>query len=281
MSAERVLAPPRWTPLEALTAAWRDRALIPYFGRRFLERRYARTVLGWLWIPLRPALDVGARVLLFGGFLGVASGDRPYFMFFVVGTAAWQLFDRTAFWATRAIEMNRTLFSRVHVSRLAAVAAAAVPGVLDFLLYAGICAVGATYYLLVDGNSYLIFDLLTVAAAGLGVLLLVLSALGVGLWTSALAAETRDARFFFRYLLGFWYFITPVIYPISTIPERYRPIAELNPLTAPVELVKYGVLRTAPPTTTSVAATSVFLVVVLVGGLWFAARSQRPAVERI
>jgi ABC-type polysaccharide/polyol phosphate export permease len=266
MSAERVLAPPRWTPLEALTAAWRDRALIPYFGRRFLERRYARTVLGWLWIPLRPTLDVGARVLLFGGFLGVASGDRPYFMFFVVGTAAWQLFDRTAFWATRAIEMNRTLFSRVHVSRLAAVAAAVVPGVLDFLLYAGICAVGATYYLVADGTSYLILDPRAVAAAALGVLLIVLSALAVGLWTSALAAETRDARFFFRYLSGFWYFITPVIYPIST---------------APVELVKYGVLSTAPPTTTSLAATAVFLVVVLAGGLWFAARSQRAAVERI
>ena len=281
MSAERVLAPPRWTPLEALAAAWRNRALIPYFGRRFLERRYARTVLGWLWIPLRPALDVGARVLLFGGFLGVASGDRPYFMFFIVGMAAWQLFERTAFWATRAIEMNRALFSRAHVSRLTAVIAAAVPGGLDFLLYAALAAIGALYYQLTRGTSYLIFDLRSAAAVAAGVTLLLLLGLGIGLWTATLAAETRDVRFFSRYVFGFWFFLTPVIYPISTIPERYRPLAELNPLTGPVELVKYGALGTAPPTVSSLLVGAGFLVFVVLGGLWFFARSQRLAVERI
>jgi lipopolysaccharide transport system permease protein len=281
MSAERVLAPPRWTPFEALAAAWRDRALIPYFGRRFLEKRYDRTVLGWLWLPLRPSLDVFARVLLFGGFLGVASGDRPYFMFFIAGMAAWQLFERTAFWATRALEMNRTLLSRANVSRLAAVVSAVVPGTLELLLYTAIGFVGAGYYLVTDGSSYLIFDPRMVAAVGLGLVLLALSGIAVGVWTSTLAAETRDVRFFLGYALGFWYFITPVIYPISAIPERYRPIAELNPLTAPVELVKYGILRTAPPTTSSLVVSSLFLVVTIAGGLWFFARGQRAAVERI
>lgn len=262
-------------------AAWRSRALIPYFGRRFLERRYARTVLGWLWIPLRPGLDVGARVLLFGGFLGVASGDRPYFMFFIAGMAAWTLFERTAFWATRALEMNRALFSRVYVSRLAPVTAAVVPGLLDFLLYAVIGALGAVYYKVAEGTSYLIFDLRTIAAVGTGVALLAISGVAIGVWTAPLAAETRDVRFLSRYVFGFWFFITPVVYPISTIPERYRPIAELNPLTAPVELVKYGVLRTAPPTVSSLVVSLLFLVVVLAGGLWFFARSQRLPVERI
>jgi lipopolysaccharide transport system permease protein len=281
MSAERALAPPRWTPLETLVALWRGRALIPYFGRRFLERRYARTVLGWLWIPLRPGFDVGARVLLFGGFLGVASGDRPYFMFFIAGMAAWMLFERTSFWATRALEMNRALFARVYVSRLAPVTAAVVPGLLDFLLYAAIGALGATYYKFAEGTSYLIFDLRTVAAVGAGVVLLAISGVAIGMWTAPLAAETRDVRFLSRYVFGFWFFITPVIYPISTIPERYRPIAELNPLTAPVELVKYGVLRTAPPTVSSLVVSLLFLVIVFVGGLWFFARSQRLPVERI
>lgn len=281
MSAGRVLAPPRWTPFEALVGAWRNRALIPYFGRRFVERRYARTVLGWLWIPLRPAVDVGSRVLLFGGFLGVASGDRPYFMFFIVGMAAWQLFERTSFWATRALEMNRALFSRVNVSRLTAVLAAAVPGMLDFLLYAALAAIGAVFYKVSRGTSYLIFDLRAVAAVAVGVTLLMLFALGIGLWTATLAAETRDVRFFSRYVFGFWFFLTPVIYPISTIPEKYRTIAELNPITAPVELVKYGALRTAPPTLSSLLVCVAFLSVLVVGGLWFFARGQRVAVERI
>ena len=281
MSGARVLTPPRWTPLEALLEAWRSRALIPYFGRRFLERRYARTVLGWIWIPLRPALDVGARVLLFGGFLGVASGDRPYFMFFIIGMAAWVLFERTAVWALRALEVNRALLSRAYVSRLAALLAAVVPGALDFLLYLGIAAIGAGYYLLSDGTSYLFFGFRATAEVAAGLVLLVLYGLAIGLWTSVIAAEARDVRFFARYVFGFWYFLSPVIYPINTIPERYQGLAELNPITAPIELVKDGLLSTAPPTLSSLLVSLATLTVLLLGGLWFFARSQRPGVERI
>ena len=281
MSAGRVLAPPRFTPVEQIAGLWHNRALIPYFGRRFLERRYARTILGWIWIPLRPAFDVGARVLLFGGFLGIASGDRPYFMFFIVGMAAWQLFERTSFWAMRAIEVNRSLLSRAYVSRLAAVVAAAVPGMLEFLLYLGIGTIGALYYRASHGTSYLTLDLRALAAVATGMGLLTLYGIGIGLWTAALAAEARDVRFFSRYVFGFWYFLTPVIYPISQIPEKYRSIAELNPITGPVELVKYGFLRSAPPSYSSLWVSVAVLMVLVGGGLWYFGRSQRLAVRRI
>jgi lipopolysaccharide transport system permease protein len=276
----RVLRRPRSTPLETLGDAWRNRALLPYYGRRYLERRYARTLLGWVWIPLRPALDVGARVLLFGGFLGVASGDRPYFMFFIVGMAGWTLFDRTAFWATRALEINRSLVSRVRLARLTPVVAAMVPGFVDFLLFFSIGVIGAIYYRVANGVSYLALDLAT-GAAVVGVGLLLVLGVGFGLWTAPLAADVRDVRFLSRYFFGFLYFLTPVIYPLSTIPERYRPLAELNPITAPIELVKYGFLRTAPPTTTSLVSTAVALLLLLGGGLWFFARSQRLPLERM
>jgi lipopolysaccharide transport system permease protein len=276
----RIVQPPRWTPFGSLTRLWRHRALVPYFGRRYLERRYARTILGWVWIPLRPTLDVCARVLLFGGFLGVASGDRPYFMFFIVGMAAWQLFERSAFWAMRAIEMNRTLLSRVHVSRLTPVVSAVIPGALDFLLYMGIAAVGAVYYRLADGASYIALDF-TTSSAGVGLFLLGLYALGFGLFLAPLAAEARDVRFFARYLFGFWFFLTPIVYPISTIPPQYRKLAELNPLTAPVELVKYGFLRTAPPSSVSLTVSLVTLVILLAAGLWFFARREQASTERI
>lgn len=278
--SQRVFTPPRWTPLGALTRLWRHRSLIPYFGRRYLERRYARTLLGWVWIPLRPTFDIGARVLLFGGFLGVASGDRPYFMFFIVGMAAWQLFERSAFWAMRAIEMNRALLSRAHISRLVPVVAAVVPGALDFLLYFAIASIGAAYYYVSNGSQYLALDT-TTAAAGVGVVLLSLFAIALGMLLAPLAAEARDVRFFARYLFGFWFFLTPIVYPLSTIPPDYRKLAELNPLTAPVELVKYGLLRTAQPTSLSLTVSLATLALLLVGGLWFFARRERTSTERI
>lgn len=94
----------------------------------FIERRYRRTWLGWLWIPLRPGIDIASRVLLFGGFLGVASGDRPYFMFFIVGAAAWQVFMTTAQWATRALEINKAVLQRSGIPRLTATLGAIGPG---------------------------------------------------------------------------------------------------------------------------------------------------------
>lgn len=255
--------------------------MLPFFGRNFVYRRYARTHLGWLWIPLRPAFDVGARVLLFGAFLGVSSGDRPYFMFFIMGTSAWILFERSAFWATRALEMNRTLLSRVNVSKLPAVAASVVPGGLDFLLYFTIALCGAVYYKWSEGTSYLVISGRSLAVAATGLALLALLGVVLGLVTAPLAAETRDVRFVARYVLGFWFFLTPIVYPVSSIPERYRPIAEYNPVTAPVEMVKYGMLDTAPPSRATVVVTLVFLAVVLPLALSLFARFERAHAERI
>ena len=278
--SEVVLRPPSSTPLAVLTGFWRHRSLVAFFGRRFLDRRYSRTKLGWLWIPLRPAFDVGARVLLFGGFLAVSSGDRPYFVFFIVGMSAWILFERTASWATRAIEMNRTLLDRVHVSRLTAIVAAAVPGILDFLIYFAIGILGFLYYRYVEGSMYLIVTAQSVIAL-VGALWLVLAGIGIGLWTAAAAAEARDVRFISRYVLGFWFFLTPVIYPLSGIPEKYRFLAELNPVTAPVEMVKAGLLDTARPTSSSVMASLVFMAVLLCGGILLFGRLERSHAERL
>jgi lipopolysaccharide transport system permease protein len=103
----------------------------------------------------------------------------------------------------------------------------------------------------------------------------------IGLFTAPIAMRARDVRFLLAYVMGLWYFVTPVIYPTSYLPEAYRPIAELNPLTAPVELVKYGVLDTAPPTALSLGISLVTLAVLSVAGLVFFLRSERRAWARI
>src|SRR6266540_2527874 len=71
---------------------WRHKPLFPYLWKEFIIRRYRQTYLSWLWIPLRPAIDIASRTLLFGGFLQVGSGDRPYFIYIAFASAGWQLF---------------------------------------------------------------------------------------------------------------------------------------------------------------------------------------------
>jgi lipopolysaccharide transport system permease protein len=275
----RVIEPSRrHTP--RLREIWIHRRLIGYFGFIFVERRYRRTWLGWLWIPLRPAVDIGGRVLFFGGFLSVSPGDRPYFMFFIVGSAAWQLVFVGSLWATRSVDINRMLFSRINLPRGTAVAAAIVPGLLDFLIYASIGLAGVAYYYVKTGRFYLTLGPTTVFA-GLGLGLLCVWVFSIGLWLSPLAARARDVRFLLGYVFSFWYLVTPVIYPTSFLPMKYRPIAEYNPLTAPVEFVKYGLLGTSPPTHGSIISSLAALALVLVGGLYIFNRSEHAASARV
>jgi lipopolysaccharide transport system permease protein len=263
-----------------LADLWRYRGLLRYFGKVYLQKRYRRTWLGWLWIPIRPSLDVAGRVLLFGSLLGVSSGTRPYFMFFIVGATAWRFFSIGVIWATRALELNASLYRRVYLPRVSAVAAACIPAAIEAGIFALIGLVGAVYYKLTQGSFYIVVAPSSLAAVA-GFALLALFVVAVGLWTAPIVYHARDVRFVLTYVLGFWYVITPVIYPISSIPEKFRPLAEYNPITAPVELVKFGLLQTAPPTDTSLAVSLVALAVLLVGGVLVFARAESRAAATV
>jgi lipopolysaccharide transport system permease protein len=270
----------RTGPRERAAEFWRYRRLLSYFGRRYIEKSFIRTWLGWVWIPLRPALDVGSRVLLFGGLLGVPSGDVPYLVFFLVGMSAWTFFDRTAYWATRSIELNRRVLRRMYVPRLTVLAAAAAPSALNYALYCVITAIVVFYYRFADGVFYVTFGLETFMAVA-GLALVAALALSIGLWTSIFGAQARDVRFMLTYVLGFWFFLTPVIYPLSEVPESFRGVVELNPMTAPVELVKAGLLGGGDVPTTALAVTLGTIGVIALSGFWFFGRSETAALDSL
>jgi lipopolysaccharide transport system permease protein len=274
-----VIEPWSGGPIRRLQELWRYKRLIPPIGMAYIRRRYAGTWLGVFWV-FRPVLDVGARALLFGGFLGVSSGDRPYFIFLIVGTSAWLLFERTLFWAVRSIQMNRALHGRLYIPRMPTLVASLVPAALDFALNAAIAMVALGVYWVTRGTLYLAPPPQWGVAA-VGIVLLAVVGVVVGLFVSALAVHARDIRFTLGYVLQFWYFMTPVIYPISTLPGKYRIIAEVNPITAPVEMVKYGFLSTAPPERISIVVTLVTIVVLGWLGLIVFSRFERAAVARI
>src|SRR6185436_3417242 len=93
---------------------WRYRALMPYLWKEFILKRYRKTYLGIMWIPLRPGIDILSRTLLFGGFLQVGSGDRPYFIFLAFASAGWQLFDSSLRWGTRALRRGKSITSGLY-----------------------------------------------------------------------------------------------------------------------------------------------------------------------
>ena len=276
----RVIEPWDSSPVSRLRELWRYRSMIPYVGKHYLMRRVRNTWLGWVWIPLRPGIDILSKALLFGGVLGVQSGDRPYIIFFTFGSCGWIVFQHTNMWATRGLSMSRSFIRNAQSPWLPRLAAVSVPAALDFLLYVLVAIVAVVYFWITKGKLYVVPSVhLMIGVAG--ILLAALYGLALGLWTAPWSYYTRDIRYSFGYVLQFWYFITPVIYPISSMPPKYQPIAELNPITAPIEMVKYGFLETTPPSTTSLISCFASLAVLLAGGIWSFTRFEKAAVERL
>ena len=275
----RAIEPPVRSLRRTVGEVWRYRVTYFYFLRRNIQRRYGRTFLGYLWLflPIIAPLLLGS--LVFGGILGVSVGDLPYFMFFIVTSAAWHTFSTTALFATRSLEITRSELRRVYVPRLIPLSAAmALPG-FGLLIYLAILAGAVVFYVLTRGEFYLVFSPVTLLAP-VALASLVVFALACGLWFSPLAARARDVRRLAGYVLGFWYFLTPIIYPIEEIPSNWQWLASLNPITAPVETFKIGLIGVGEVTVTGVVSFfAALLWVGLLGLLQFTAK-ERSAISR-
>lgn len=263
-----------------LNDIWLYRRLFRYFGKRAVERLYRGTFLGITWLFLRPLLPLTVRTLVFGGLLGVDAPGVPYFVFLLVGSSIWDLFASCLMWATRSLQINRSFLGRMYFPRVIVPIATMSIAFVNFLIMMGVLAGVLAYFYVARGQLYL-------AAPGqmawaLGALLLAVAlALGIGLWTAPLNAQYRDVRFTLMYVLEFWALLTPILYPLSAVPEKYQWIVFLNPLAGAVQAFKWGVLGIEELNRTAFAVDAIVVSLVLLSGLWYFTRVQGEAVDRI
>jgi lipopolysaccharide transport system permease protein len=269
----RVHAPHRWYDVH-VGELWAYRHVISHFGWSFVTRRFRGMWLGWLWLPLRPTVQLLQRGLVFGAMLKVGSGDRPYIIFLLVGQAAWDFFDRAAFFSLRSIKYAKQL-QRVRLPWATAAIATIIPGIVDAAFYVVVAAIVCTYYKLTQGSFYITLGPSTPGVL-LGLLLLTAWIVAVGCLIAPLVYKIPDARYILRYFFGFLIYLTPVIYPTSSL-KGFQALATYNPLTAPIELIKNGLLETGAPAAGSMLACVIGLAVMLPLGLLVIARTQRTA----
>lgn len=284
-SAPAALAADAWeisprpaTVAESLAAAWQYRRLLGFFAARALEKRYAKTVLGRLWLLIRPLFPVVVGAVVFGELLGVGSEGRPYFLFFLVGTTLWNLFEGSLVWATRSLELNRKFLRRLYVPRLLLPVATTVPAILDLGIRLGLIALATIYFVLVEGTVVAPPERLPLALVPLA--LAYLLAVGVAAFTSVMGAAVRDVRFALAYVLNLVMFLSPVVYPLDQVPDGYRWITALNPLTGPLEAFRFCVLDTRPPGVGSLVYATAVAGALLGFGLRFFVRAEVAALDR-
>ncbi len=259
--------------------AWRWRALLPRIGIRVTIKGFSGTKLGRAWLILRPAMGIFGMALLFGKVFNAPSQGLPYLLFLLVGSHVWMSFERPAFWAVRSFDVYRRLARNVYLPLILIPLAAIVPALIEMSVIGAFATGVLVYFSIADATLYLqIGPQLLVGV--LGYAMAISLAISIGLWVSVLNAYARDVRIIFIYVLRIWMFVTPVIYPPTTLPGTWATIAQYNPVTAPVLMVKWGLLGIGSVPLHSLATTVATILVVGSSGVWFFARAAPTLLDR-
>ncbi|HEY2944369.1 MAG TPA: ABC transporter permease [Vicinamibacteria bacterium] len=258
---------------------WRYRYLLRFFAGQTLSKGYKRTVLGRAWLFIRPVVSVGINTIIFGGLLGVKSEGTPYLLFFLAGTSIWQLFSQCLMWSTRSLELGRRILRRLYFPHLILPVASLAPAVLNFGINLVFIVLSVAYFAVVKHHVYL--NLRGFLAALAAVVMCLLLAVAIGLWTSVWAATARDIRFSMSYVLDLWSVLTPIIYPVSMVPEKWRWLLILNPMVAIVEAFKWGTIGAGTLHLASLVAAAAIIAAILVAGLFHFNRVEAEQVDRL
>lgn len=263
-----------------LREVWLYRRLTLFFGRKALQKLYARTRLGWAWLFIRPLFPLLAKTMIFGGLLGVASDGVPYFLFLVTASTSWELFASALMWGTRSLELNRSLLKQIYIPRLIMPLSMMTPAFLTFIIYMAVLAVAMVWFGISDGRVYLNVGP-NLIWAPIAAFMAVMLAFAISLWTSVPAMAARDVRFTLAYVVGFWVFLTPVMYPMSAVPPEWRAWMVLNPMASIVEAFKFGMLGIGSVEPWPMGVSAAIILVTLVSGLLFFNRAEADAADRV
>jgi lipopolysaccharide transport system permease protein len=262
-------------PIVTIREVWRHRRLLRFIAGRALRKIYRRTMLGWAWLFIIPLLPIALRTMIFGGLLDVSSGAVPYLLFLTAGTVIWDLFALGLTWGTRGLEMNRGVADQVYVPGAVLTLGTMAPALLDFVLKLGaLVLMTAVVWAWVGSAPVHLWSIpWTLASLALAFLLAVALALFTSVWGEAV----RDTRFVLAQVLAVWYLLTPVLYPLSAVPESWRPWLAANPMTPFVETFKWSLFGVGAHDLRAFAMSAALVGLLLVLGLVYFARMEAAA----
>ncbi|MCC7129006.1 MAG: ABC transporter permease [Anaerolineae bacterium UTCFX2] len=257
---------------------WSYRDLVWLFVRRDFVSVYKQTILGPLWYLIQPVLTSIIFTVIFGRIARLSTDGLPQFLFYMSGTVVWTYFADCLTKTSNTFITNAQLFGKVYFPRLAVPVSILISNLIafsiQFLLFLGFML----YFWLnganVEPNLWVLFTpVLIVLMAGLG--------LGFGIIVSSLTTRYRDLRFLVTFGVQLWMFVTPVIYPVSAIPERLRPLIALNPLTPIVETFRYAYLGSGTVNGLNLLYSAGVMLVVLVAGVLLFNRIEATFMDTV
>jgi lipopolysaccharide transport system permease protein len=263
---------PRWPHLD-VPELWHYRELLARLTWRDVAVRYKQTSIGVTWAILQPFLTMVVFTLVFGKFADFPAKEIPYPIFTYSALLPWTYFAAAVALSSASLVSSRALVTKVYFPRVLLPLAGVTVPIVDFFL-ASVVLFGMMVW-------FSVWPSLAIVLAPLFLFMGLVTALGVGLFLSAVNVRYRDVPYAIPFLLQIWLYLSGVVYAISALPEKWQWFLALNPMTAVINGFQWGVVGTAPPelgkTLVSVAATVVMFVV----GLWYFRRSEPRFADTI
>lgn len=250
-----VIEPSRVWRIGELKDLWAFRELLYFLTWRDVKVRYKQTALGIAWAIIQPLFTMLIFTLFFGRLAGVPSDNVPYPIFAYAGLLVWVFFSNSITSSGNSLVGSANLITKVYFPRMIIPGAAVAAGLVDFAIAFVILVFLMIFYSIGVTWNILMFPIL--------VLLTTLLALGVGMWMSALNVKYRDVRFALPFLVQLWMFVSPVIYPASFLPAKFRWLLLLNPMTGIVEGFRASLFGRSFDWTALVISTVITLLVLI------------------
>ena len=254
-----------WVSLN-LAELWEYRELLYFLTWRDIKVRYKQTVLGAAWAVIQPLGMMLIFTIFFGRLVGVPSDGLPYPIFVYTALLPWQLFSRALTDSSTSLVANERLITKVYFPRVLIPLSAVLASLLDFAIAFVLLLGMMVFYGIVPTGSVLMLPLF--------VLLALMTALGIGFWLSALNAQYRDVHYILPFLTQFWLFATPVVYPASLVPEQWKLLYGLNPMTGVVEGFRWVLLGKTGAPDVMLAVSAITVLAIFIAGLYYFTRAE-------
>lgn len=255
-----------WVPID-LQEIWDYRELFYFLTKRDIKVRYKQTVLGGLWAIIQPAFTMIVFTLFFGRLAGVPSDGLPYPIFVYAGLLPWTYFANAVTASGNSLVGSTNLITKVYFPRIAIPGSAALAGLLDFFIALFVLAALMIWYQFIPGPAILLFPFL--------VGLTFLCAVGVGLWLSALNVQYRDIRYAIPFLIQIWMFLSPVIYPVSLVKDKYQWLLALNPMGGVIHAHRASLLGHQSIDWPLLGLSTLIILALFLGGLYYFRRMEK------
>ncbi len=261
-----------------LKELWRYRDLIGMFVKRDFVTFYKQTILGPLWYIIQPLMTTVVFTVIFGNFAKIPTDGLPPFLFYLAGNVVWGYFSNTLKQTSDTFNVNASIFGKVYFPRLTVPAAVSLVNFAQFFIQL-VLFLGFYFYFMAQGTP--ITPSWWILAVPLLLGQMALLTFGIGILLSSLTTKYKDLRFAMSFVIQLWMYATPIVYPLSQVPEKYQTLYVLNPMVSIVESFRYAFLGSGAIRMDHILISWVVTICCLVAGIILFSRIEKTFMDTV